>query len=117
MVKTISTFIVAALLLSLVSGCASHPLKGYDGVGRQPKSDIDVYEDGNVPNKRYKIIMEFSAKGDGGKEAKIHRSFIEQAKKYGGDAIILKPNQGGFSAGIMGAKSINSYSAIAVVYQ
>ena len=75
--------------LLLLVGCAS--VQSYDGVVRSPKSQIDVYEAGKEPNKPYKVIMEYSEKGDIGKEAHAHQAFLERAKALGADAIIMKP--------------------------
>ena len=108
----------ALLFISLLVlvGCATQ--RPYDGVVRAPKTQIDVFEDGQMPNHPYTVIMEYSEKGDTGKEAQIHSEFIEKAKALGADAIIMKPEEfGGVSATMFSAGFSSLFSAVAIVYQ
>jgi len=107
--------LIIFLITGFVVGCGS--LKPYDGVKREPKTSIDVYEAGQTPSKPYKVIMSFSAEGGIGDEAKRQREFTEDAKKLGADAIIFKPTQqGAWHYGGFGGGSKASFSAVAVVY-
>jgi hypothetical protein len=91
MKRTLTKFAGIACFAVALAGCGS--LEPYDGIKRPPKNQIDVYEAGKTPVKPYKVIMSFSAEGGIGDEANKHRDFVEQAKKLGADAIILKPTQ------------------------
>ena len=108
--------LAALLTLLVLLGCV--PLKPYDGVMRPTKKEIDIYEPGRVVTRPYKVIMSFSDKGHIGEEANKHRDFIEESKKLGADAIILKETQsGGSSFGPFGGGSESAFSALAIVYQ
>jgi hypothetical protein len=106
----------AAILLLIAAGCGSP--KPYDGVVRQPKQTIDIYEAGQVPPRPYRVIMSFSNNGGPGDEAKFQREYVAKAKKLGADAVIFKPAQnGGWSFSGFGGGSNAAFGAVAVVYQ
>jgi hypothetical protein len=106
------------LPIALAALTACVPLKPYDGVVRAPKTEVEVFEPGRTPARPYKVIMSFSDRGNIGDEAHFHRSFVEQAKQLGADAVILKPTvMGGTAFGLGGGKSESAFSALAIVYQ
>ncbi len=93
-------------------------MEPYDGIKRSPKSQIDIFEVGQTPSTPYKVIMSFSAAGGLGDEANKRRTFVDQAKKLGADAIIFKPNAPlWWSVGPFCTDLKTSFSAVAVVYQ
>lgn len=108
--------ILPIVAVTFLLGCSS--VETFDGVKRQPKAQIDVLVQGQTPSRPYKIIAEFSDEGDSGSEAKMHRRFVNDAKKIGADAVILKQaTDGGFSfRGMRGGSKI-VVGATAIVYE
>ena len=112
--KFFQTAVLVCVLAGAV-GCGS--LQPYDGVKREAKNSIEVYEGGRTPSRPYKVIMTFSSEAGIGEEAKWQRDFTSKAKKLGADAIIFKsPQQGAWGVGPFGGGSKTAYSAVAVVY-
>ena len=111
---------IAVLLLSaFLVGCVSPRAVMIDDTKRQPTTSIEVFREGNKPNKAYKEIAEISCNTWSGADAQALKALLTKAKKMGANAIITSPSQGtGYTFnpfGRSGNKSV--WKAVAVVYE
>ncbi len=127
-VKIFFQYFLLALLASasLLVGCStakngeSRPKKAdtFDGIVRPPKEQIDVFTNGQLPLKPYKVIKILSEKSRDGREERMADIFVEKAKALGADGVIINPSKGGgVDVGPFGANTLSSYSATVFVYE
>jgi hypothetical protein len=81
--------ILGLSLLLLITGCASTDEVVLDSTQRPHTTSIEVFKDGNVPQKAYKEIAELSFLGPREDELRAQKFFVERARKLGGNAILF----------------------------
>ena len=80
---------LALLTVAIITGCASTNEVVTDSATRHPTKAVDVFKDGNTPNRAYKQIGELSFLGPREDELRAEKYFISRAKKMGGDGILF----------------------------
>ena len=110
---------IGLLLIVFLFGCASPQEAMFDNTKRQPTTSVDVFREGNKPQKQYKEIGEVSYEDFGGEDAHAMKELIAKAQKIGANGIIMQPRQDtGYNFKLFG-RSGNKYiwKAVAVVYE
>lgn len=85
-----------------ISGCAPMDSAVYDSTSRAPTTKIDIYKDGRMPDRQYKIIGEIAMPGHRDDELLRQRQIVEKAKQMGGEGLIFTVSASGQNAlGVM----------------
>jgi len=106
--------VLSWLTLAVLVGCST--VEPLDGLKRQPRNSVEVFLDGNLPAKQYKVIATFSERDNLGREEQQHRNFVNKAKQLGADGVILQRTEfGGTEFGPFGGSSKAVYRAVAFV--
>jgi hypothetical protein len=77
--------VVIALL-----GCGT-PDGQYDSIKRAATASVDIYRDGKKPDRGYKEIGLLTDDAALGEQGEVEAKFVKQAKRMGGNAVILHP--------------------------
>jgi hypothetical protein len=80
------------LLLAIVlcaAGCVSTTTVRLDHTKRPHSDEVEVYKDSD-PTRPYRAIAEISWGGPRSDEIRAQRHFMKQARKLGGDAILMR---------------------------
>ena len=96
--KTV-TFLLSAFVIALASGCASTDQIILDSSKRPPTTSVEVFKDGESPNKSFKAIAELSFLGPREDELRAQKRFVAQAQKMGGNAVIFTVVEAGQKGG------------------
>ena len=112
--KILHFSIIFSSLFILLAGCATPDSSV--SIGSGPKR-IELFRDGQKPNRLYKEIGLLTDDGALGEQGDIEAKFIKKAKKMGADALILSPlvKTGGELKGF-GIVDTYLYKASAIVY-
>ncbi len=86
--KQISALIGLAALL-VITGCASTDEFVSDSTPRAPTMSVEVFKEGQMPDKKFKEIAELSFLGPREDELRAQKFFIGRAQELGGDGIIF----------------------------
>jgi hypothetical protein len=82
--------------LILLAGCVTAPNNTvFDATKRPPTNTVDIFRDGQKPQKSYTEIGELSQEYFAGEDAVVMKGFVETAKKRGADGIIMLPGREG----------------------
>jgi len=94
---------IPILLLSFsicwLAGCATTDKVVLDGTTRAPTTNVDVYNNGQVPSRSYKLIAELSYLGPREDELKALTRFLHDAKQLGGSGLIMSSQYAGVKGG------------------
>jgi hypothetical protein len=110
----------SALLVAFLFGCSSAPREViYDHTQRQRTVAVEVFRDGNKPEKPYKEIGEIAYEDFGGEEPRVMNEMLDRARKLGANALIMQPRvDTDYQFNPFGRSgSRYMYKAIAVVYE
>ena len=112
---TIAVLLLAAFLV----GCAAPHTVRFDDTKRKTTSAVEVFREGNKPNRAYKEIAEISYNTWRGEDARVLEELLTKAKQLGANAIITSPSQStGYTFNLFGRSGNKSvWKAIAVVYE
>jgi hypothetical protein len=77
----------------LLAGCGTPNDATFDNQKRAPTTGVEVYREGQKPERPYKEIGELSQEYFVGEDAVVTRKFIESAKRHGANAIIMLPGR------------------------
>jgi len=90
--------ILGLVALLVITGCASTDEVITDTTKRPPTTSVDIFKEGQVPDRHFKQIAELSFLGPREDELRAQKFFVERARKLGGNGII-------FSVVLAGEKS------------
>ncbi len=104
--------------LVLCTACASTNTVVFDSTKRQPKQNVDVLP-ANSTLPKYKIVAAFTMDGPLENQLKATKSFLDQTKALGADALILSDPDNGGSRGTPGFGTYQNwvFKGTAVVYE
>jgi len=88
--------LVAFLFLA---GCATTDQVVLDSTKRPPTTNVDIYKEGKLPERKFKEIAELSFLGPREDELRAQKRFIGQAKKMGGNGVIFTVAGGSLKGG------------------
>lgn len=112
---------IALAALVFVLGCASTDKVVFDTTPRPPTTSVDVYKDGKKPDRKYKEIAEMTYLAKREKELHAQRQFIEEARKIGGNGILMTVADAGVRGGGSmyghGVKSVWLFKSKVIVYE
>lgn len=118
-VKAIQIIIASCLLIT--AGCVTADKIVLDDTKRPETASVDIFKNGRIPERTYKDIAELSFLGPRQEEFKAQRRFVDQAKKLGGNGIIMMIDDAGISGGgSMYGSHVSSawlFKARVIVYQ
>ena len=87
---------IVFLGLLVLAGCVTAPNNTvFDATKRLPTTTVDIFRDGQKPEKPYTEIGELSQEYFVGEDAVVMKGFVETAKKRGADGIIMLPGRDG----------------------
>jgi len=86
---------VLLILIAMVIGCAPMDHIVYDNQSRQPTANVDIYKDGEMPTRHYKVICELFTPGHVHDEFVRQRQIVEEAKRLGGNGLIFYVDSSG----------------------
>ena len=89
------TTALALTTLTFLLGCSSMDKSVFDTTPRKPTTSVDVYKDEKMPTRQYKEIGEVTYVAKREKELQAQRSFITEARKMGGNGIIMSVTPAG----------------------
>lgn len=99
-----TTALAALTLLLILTGCASTNEVVSDPTPRPPTKAVEVFKDGQIPQKQFKQIAELSFLGPREDELRAEKFFIRRAQKLGGNGILFSIVPAGErGAGLFGA--------------
>jgi hypothetical protein len=110
----------ALVAMLLISGCSSRALKAVvlDVTKRAPTERVDVFRNGETPQRRFKAIGEFSFEGKENEEEKALALFVSQGKKMGAQALMTEKHVSRFvQHGDFGRENFYLFEARAAVYE
>src|SRR2546422_61422 len=93
--KPFSSLLILLLGLA-VCGCASTGKVVYDEAKR-PRTSVEVFKDGRIPERKFKEIAELSFLGPRDEELRALNRFISDAKKMSGNGIVFTAVNAGLS--------------------
>jgi hypothetical protein len=85
--------------LCTLVGCATHDKLVFDNTKRNPTTNVEVFKDGEMPKKQYKIIAELSYLGPKEVEYNALKEFVKEARQMGGEAIVFYTEEAGDKGG------------------
>jgi hypothetical protein len=114
--RSLSLVILGTALLVCSVGCETGKSRS---PGRTPTTEIDVYRDGQKPQKNYKELKLLTDDGRVEEQQGIEGRMIKKAKAMGGNAIIFHPliESGGEGQPFGGWKKTYFFKASVVVYE
>ena len=77
------------LALFAITGRAPLDRAVYDNTKREPTANIDVYKDGQLPTRRFKVIGEITMPGHRDNELVRQQQITDEAKRMGGNGMIF----------------------------
>jgi hypothetical protein len=93
---------VLLVLIMLAAGCAPMDRIVYDTQTRQPTPNVDIYKDGELPTRHYKVICELLMPGNTDNELLRQRQITEEAKRLGGNGLIFYVSTSGHDSAFRG---------------
>jgi hypothetical protein len=96
MKEPLALLLVAASCI-LIS-CAPLDRVVYDQSKRQPTTAIDIYKDGSMPGRKFRVIAELSMPGHRDNELLRQKQIMEEAKRMGGNGLIFVVEPSGTGA-------------------
>jgi hypothetical protein len=94
-------FPVLALFAVVITltGCADTQLIKLDATARPPTAQVDIFKARELPPHAFKVIAELSWKGPRSDELRAESHFLKQARKLGGNALLIEEAAGGTFSG------------------
>jgi hypothetical protein len=122
--KLLSTLLGLVALMP-ISGCVSADKLVTDATPRPPTTSVDIYKDGNAPDRKFKEIAELSFLGPREEELRAQKRFIRQARELGGNGILFavvpagQKGGGAFGAhgGWFGVSTVWVFKGKVIVYE
>lgn len=114
--KSISK-VLALVSLLWFTGCASTDEVITDSTKRQSTASIDVFKDGQTPNRQFKPIAELSFLGPREEELRAQKFFTGRAEKLGGNAIVFTVAPAGQKGGGIAFSTAFLFKGLVVVYE
>ncbi len=116
--KTSSVLGLAAVaLITLALGCSNVKQLRTDSAKRVPTETVDIFMDGKLPTEPGKEIAVLSCQSYPHRQLGVLSDLVAQAKRLGGNAIIVTSEQTGFSADLFGTAQRVLYRAKVIVYE
>jgi len=117
--QTVKSLLAFAAVITL-TGCVSRDAIVIDNsIHRNPAQSVDVYTEGRMPDRPYKVFATFSWLGPRQDELRATKWFISQAKGLGADGMIFEwpPRGDQKSMGLWGANGGGFGSSTAYVFK
>jgi len=110
---------IVILTAGLLCGCHGAKQVLYDSKPRPATTSIEVYQEGQKPERSYKAIAELSSETWAGGDAHAIKAMVERAKSIGAEGLIMLPGRDtGYTFnpfGRSGQKRV--WKAVAIVYK
>ena len=119
-----STIFLGAVLV--ITGCVSRDAMMVDTTSRAPTDNVDIFKDGQKPEKPYKVIGYLTQLGPRQEELFALKSFVKEAKKRGAEGLIFEvPATGdvksdlifGQNGGLGGSKTEYTFKCNLIAYE
>lgn len=91
--------LISLTAIAMLSGCVTADQVMLDNTKRAPTTSVEVFKDGNTPQKQYKQIAELSFLGPREEELRAQKRFVGEAQKMGGNAILFTVVEAGQKGG------------------
>jgi hypothetical protein len=80
-------YVLSILLISLISACATNSQTS--GEGKARFKEIPTFQASQPPQKKFVVIRSLKDDGAEAEEDEILAKFLKQARKLGGDALLV----------------------------
>jgi hypothetical protein len=91
--------LIQIVALCALVGCATHDKLMLDNTKRNPTTNVEIFKDGEMPKKQYKIIAELSYLGPKEVEYNALKEFVKEAQQMGGNGIVFYTEEAGDKGG------------------
>lgn len=116
---------LALVPLVLAFGCVTADKVVTDTTPRPRTTTVDIYKEGNAPDKKYKQIAELSFLGPREEELRAQKRFMHQAQELGGNGILFavvpagQKGGGAFgpNGGLFGVSTAWVFTGKVIVYE